>query len=125
MWFWWYMLVCNLLVPVIMVISGRLMRKHCPKRINNLFGYRTMRAMKNMDTWQFAHEDCGKRWWKVGWIVMILSVLIQIPFYGSEENVIGIVGIVLCSLQVVTIIVSAIPTEIALKKTFQEDGTRR
>ena len=46
MWFWWFMLLCDMLVPIVMVIVGRMMWKHCPKHINSLVGYRTTRSMK-------------------------------------------------------------------------------
>ena len=51
MWFWWFMFICDLIIPVVMVIGGRMMWKHCPKHINGMSGYRTTRSMKNMDTW--------------------------------------------------------------------------
>ncbi len=125
MWFWWFMLICDLLIPVIMIIAGRMMWKHCPKNINVVLGYRTTRSMKNMDTWRFAHDYCGRLWWKIGLIMLIPSVLIHIPFYHSNENMIGIVGIILITIQCIVLIVSIFPTEAALKKTFFDDGTRR
>lgn len=30
MCFWWYMLICDLIIPIVMIISGRMMWKHCP-----------------------------------------------------------------------------------------------
>ena len=125
MWFWWFMFVCNLIIPVLLLIAGRMMWKHCPKKINMVYGYRTERSMKNMDTWKFAHEYCGRLWWKLGLILLIPSVLIQLPFYHSNENVVGIVGAVLCTVQVIVLIASIFPTEAALKRTFHEDGTRK
>ena len=62
MCFWWFMLICDMIIPIVMVIVGRMMWKHCPKYINGMLGYRTTRSMKNMDTWKFAHDDCGKLW---------------------------------------------------------------
>ena len=53
---------CDLIVPIVMIIGGRMMWKHCPKSINGIVGYRTHRSTKNMDTWKFAHEYCGKLW---------------------------------------------------------------
>ena len=125
MWFWWFMFVCNLLIPVILIIAGRMMWKHCPKKINTVYGYRTRRSMKNMDTWRFAHNYCGKLWWKIGWFSLFPSVVVQIPFFESSEDVIGIVGGIICMVQVVILIASIFPTEAALKKTFNDDGTRR
>lgn len=125
MWFWWFMFVCNLLIPVILIIAGRMMWKHCPKKINTVYGYRTKRSMKNMDTWRFAHNYCGKLWWKIGWFSLFPSVVVQIPFFERSEDVIGIVGGIICMIQVVILIASIFPTEEALKKTFNDDGTRR
>lgn len=125
MWFWWFMFVCNLLIPIILIIVGRMMWKHCPKKINTVYGYRTKRSMKNMDTWRFAHNYCGKLWWKIGWFSLFPSVVVQIPFFERSEDVIGIVGGIICMIQVVILIASIFPTEAALKKTFNDDGTRR
>ena len=125
MWFWWFMFVCNLLIPVILIIAGRMMWKHCPKKINTVYGYRTKRSMKNMDTWRFAHNYCGKLWWKIGWFSLFPSVVVQIPFFERSKDVIGIVGGIICMIQVVILIASIFPTEAALKKTFNDDGTRR
>lgn len=125
MWFWWFMFVCNLLIPVILIIVGRMMWKHCPKKINTVYGYRTKRSMKNMDTWRFAHNYCGRLWWKIGWFSLFPSVVVQIPFFESSEDVIGIVGGIICMIQVVILIASIFLTEAALKKTLNDDGTRR
>ena len=125
MGFWWYMLFCNLLIPIIITIGGIVMHKNGPKKINSLYGYRTTRSMKNMDTWKFANEYCGRLMWIIGIVTMVPSGLIMIPFYGSSEDTIGFVGLVVSGIQVVTLILSIIPTELALKKNFNDDGTRR
>ena len=125
MWFWWFMFVCNLLIPIILIIAGRMMWKHCPQKINAVYGYRTRRSMKNMDTWKFAHDYCGKLWWKIGWLSLIPSVVIQVPFFNSNEDVIGIMGTIICILQLIILIASIFPTEAALKRNFNNDGTRK
>ena len=53
MWFWWFVLICDCVIPVLMIIVGRMMWKHCPKQINGVVGYRTKMSMINMDTWEF------------------------------------------------------------------------
>lgn len=40
MWFWWFMLVCDLLVPITMILCGRMMWKHAPEKINGVMGNR-------------------------------------------------------------------------------------
>lgn len=122
MWFWWFMFVCDLLIPMLMIIAGRMMWKHPPKKINAIIGYRTSRSMKSVETWKFAQEYCGKLWWKIGWIMLIPSVIIHFPFFGSSDNVIGIVGGILCTVQCIILIAAIFPTEIALKKRFDNQG---
>lgn len=46
MWFWWFILICDCIIPVLMIIAGRMMWKHCPKKINGIVGYRTKMSMK-------------------------------------------------------------------------------
>lgn len=125
MWFWWFMLCCDLLIPIIMLIAGWLMWKHPPKNINGVIGYRTSRSMKNKDTWKFAHEHCGKLWWKLGWILLIPSIIAILPVYGSTENGIASVGLAVMAVQMVVLIASIFPTERALKRTFTDNGSER
>lgn len=125
MWFWWFLFLCDLIVPVLMICAGRVMWKHPPKTINSIYGYRTSRSMKNMDTWKFAHDYCGRLWWKIGWIMLIISVLVQLPFYHATEKTVEIMCVILSTMQCVTLIVSLIPTERALKSHFTNEGLRR
>ena len=118
MWFWWFMFCCDILIPVLMIIAGRMMWKHPPKRINGILGYRTSRSMKNMDTWKFAHDYCGRLWWKMGWILLLPSVAVHIPFYGATDKVIGNVSLILTLVQIILLIGSIFPTERALKRNF-------
>ena len=125
MYIWWFMFFCNLLVPIIQIVAGKMMWKSSPGKINKVYGYRTKRSMKNIDTWEFAHEHCGRVWWRVGWVTLIVSVLAQLPFMHSSEDVSGVVAGVISTLQVCVLVLSIFPTERALKKTFYDDGTRR
>lgn len=118
--YWWSMLSCDCIIPIIMILYGRMMWKHYPKKINNYTGYRTKRSMKNADTWKFANEACGKLWWILGWIVLIPSFLFHL-YYGTNETTLTILMIIQC----VIMIGSIIPAEIALRKTFHYNGSRK
>ena len=110
--FWWFMLICDtMIIPLVMVIAGRMMWKHCPKHINGMSGYRTARSMKNMDTWKFAHDYCGKLWWKTGWAMMIPTALLHIPLYHSDKDTIGFAGLILMTIQCLIMVASIYPTE--------------
>ena len=121
----WFVFVCNLLLPFLQIMLGLIMEYHPPKRINRIYGYRTRRSMKNTDTWAFAQKHCGRSLWLVGIITLIPSVLVHLPFYHSAESTLIILAVLVVSLQAIVLILSALPTEIALKNTFRDDGTRK
>ena len=125
MWFWWFMLISDLLIPMIMIIGGWMMWRHTPNNINGFVGYTTPRSMKNRDTWDFAHIYCGRLWWKIGWMMLVPSVIFNIPFYGSTDDKIGGAGVILVTIQTAILIVSIFPTEKALKNNFDEDGRKK
>lgn len=125
MCFWLFMLICDLLVPIIMIVGGRIMWKHCPKHINGIYGYRTTRSMKNMDTWKFANEHCGRLWYKMGLFMLAFSVLISVLLLRTNDNTYSMISLIFVLLQCIILIVSIIPTELALKKMFYGDGTRK
>lgn len=119
------MFIFNLLIPVLMIIFGRIMYKHAPKSINGVYGYRTSMSMKNEDTWKFAHDYCGRLWYKIGLIMLIPSVLVQLPFVKSSTDTIEIMTVVLETVQICVMIASIFPTEKALRKTFDKYGNRK
>lgn len=125
MGFWIFMLVMVLLIPLSMLLLGRYFIKTSPAKINYIFGYRTSMSMKNQDTWQFAHHHFGKTWYICGLVLTPLSVLGMLPTLGKGSSAVGTAGTVLCTLQLLPLLLSIIPTERALRKTFDKDGNRR
>lgn len=124
MWFWWFMLCCDLLIPVVMLAFGLYFRKGGPKTINWAFGYRSSRSTKNQDTWIFAHKYCGKIWVCSGLVLIPLSIL---PFFfmiGKDKDFIGTLGSVVCYIQMIPLLGSIFFVERALKKTFDKQGRR-
>ena len=125
MGFFWVLFACCLLTPVIMLLAGWMMWKHCPREINGLLGYRTARSMKNQDTWQFAHHYFGKLWFKMGLWLLVLTVAAMLPGLGKDADAVGKLGGLLCLVQIPVMLYTIFPTERALKKTFDKDGNRK
>ena len=125
MGFWIFMLLMDLLVPLTMVGFGKLFMTKSPQNINTVFGYRTTMSMKNKDTWEFAHKYCGKLWLKCGLALLPLSVIPLIFVFHKGTDIIGTVGGIVCTVQLVPLIGSISLTEAALKKTFDKNGIRR
>ena len=125
MGFWIFMLAMNLLFPLIMIVMGRYFMKKSPKEINYIFGYRTNMSMKNKDTWDFAHKYFGKRWFRLGWLLIPISVIPMLFVIGKGENIVSTVGMVVMVIDLILLIAPIFPTERALKKIFDKDGNKR
>ena len=124
MGFWLFMLTMDLLIPFTMIGFGKYFLKKVPKE-KMIFGYRTAMSMKNKETWEFAHKYCGKIWYVCGWIMLPVTVVFLLLTIGKSEDYVGTVGGVICIVQLIPLIGSIFPTEIALKKNFDKNGKRR
>lgn len=111
--------IMNLLIPMIMIMFGLYFYKHGPKTINPIFGYRTSMSMKNEETWKFAHHYCGKVWIICGLAMMVLTIAIK------TANLLETYQSAFVFLQVMILIISIVPVEVALRKTFDKNGKRR
>ena len=82
-------------------------------------------SMKNKDTWEFAHKYCGKVWYVCGMVILPITVIFMLLVIGKNEDCVGSIGGIICGVQLIPLIGSILPTEIALKKNFDKNGTRR
>lgn len=124
MGFWLFCTVCGLLIPAVMLFFGQRFLNKPPKKINSLYGYRTSRSMKNQQTWDYAHQVCGKIWLRVGAVILPLSLLAMLPVLGQDISDIGIWCAGVTMLQVVVMVASIFPVEVALKRKFDKYGRR-
>ncbi|NMM63613.1 SdpI family protein [Clostridium sp. P21] len=120
-----FIIVCNLIIPVIMLFLGVKFRKHGPKNINGIYGYRTSMSMKNKETWEFAHQYCGRLWIKLGLIMLIISIIVSVLAFTRFDRAQGIIDAILVTMQTIALIVSIFPVEKALKNNFDRNGNRR
>ena len=114
--------VCNLIVPLLMLVFGVWMLRRPPKSINGAFGYRTRRSMKNEETWKFAHEKCGRIWTWVGAILLAVSVVLSVLLWLKGGEALTRFTTSFSMGQVVVLVLTIVPVERALKKHFDENG---
>lgn len=125
--FWFFTLIMNLLIPIIMIVYGIIFEKKTPPIAKSrfAFGYRTSMSMKSKDTWDYAHKFFGKLWFRYGIIICALSIIALLFVLGDDEKTVGITGIVICYVQLLVMILPIIPTEISLRKKFDKNGNKR
>ena len=117
--------ICNLLIPMVMFAFGHVFVNRPPGSINMAYGYRTKRSMKNQETWDFAHEYCGRIWKNAGGIMLVISILISLAVFFMDDDSTGYLSLILEHVQIVILIGSIYPVEKALKRNFDENGNRR
>ena len=104
------------IIPLLMILSGYLMYKHPPKKINRLVGYRTSSSMENLENWKFSNQSCGKLWIKFGVIILIIDVLLLIldcfNILKFTEDIIGIIVL----LEIIPMLLSIFLIENKIKK---------
>lgn len=125
MGFWIFMFCCILLIPIIMIIAGNSMRLGKFKTINSIVGYRTRRSMKNQQTWDYAHRECGLLWRRWGSTMLVLTVIAMLLFMGEDTDHIGVVGSVITVLQMIPLFLSIVIVEKKLREKFDENGLPR
>ena len=125
--FWIFMFVMNLLIPLVMIIYGRIFEKKPPKiaRSKFAFGYRTIMSMRNEETWEYAHRFFGKLWFRFGIAVGLISIIVLFFFIGKDKDTVGFAGMIICYVQLVAMLLPVIPTELALRRRFDKYGNRR
>ncbi len=121
MGFWIFMTVSNLILPVLMIVLGKVFIKKPPTQINGFYGYRTRRSMKNQAAWDFSHLYCGKLWRKMGWFMLPVSMIVMIPAFGKSDDIVGAVGGVVVTAECMVMLVSILLTEKALAKQFDDE----
>ena len=123
--FWLFVLVFDLLLPVVMIFFGREFMKNPPAEINPGYGYRTAMSMKNKLTWDFAQKHMGEIWYKAGRILLIPSVVPLLFVLGQDVGTVGMVGLMVSGVQLVVMLGSIVAVERELKKNFDKNGKRK
>lgn len=92
--------------------------KFPPKKINSLYGYRTVKAMQNQQIWDFANGVFNKNLLIYSGISLLGSVLLA-SFTSKELTWQPMLLVLLC------IVVSILKTERSLTDNFTEEGDKK
>lgn len=115
-----FTLLCLLLTPAIMLGIALDWKKHPPKKINWIYGYRTKRSTASQAAWDFAHRYCSGLWLRLGGALgagTVLAVLLAWRQAWFYEAVCAIAAV-----QVAVLLLSILPVERALRARFDEHG---
>lgn len=107
----------TLICPLIILITGYLLKNYPPKDINSSAGYRTQLSKKNIETWNEANKYSTKLLINFSWMTVLLT-LVSSLILGKSCLIIGVfISILLIIISVIAIIIL---TEKHLKNTFEK-----
>ncbi len=108
-----YVLTTNGLLFLLSIIFW----KFPPKKINNLYGYRTHKAMQNEEIWAFANIVFNKNLLIYSGVSFIAGLLLANFYSGISWQPMVLV--------MLSIIASIVKTEKALSENFTEEGKKK
>ncbi|WP_295215424.1 SdpI family protein [Ruminococcus sp.] len=120
-----FYIAMTIFIPLLMLLSGWVMKYHTPKNINGFIGYRTERSMRSQETWNFAHQYCGRLWITIGTGMLIVSAVLCVGYAFFSEKAGYIVFLVAILMQTLLLLLTIPPTEYALQKNFDSNGHRK
>ncbi len=126
MGFWFFMFFCGLLMPATFLGCGWYFTRHTPGR-DSASGYHTPMSSKNDLTNAFAHQYIGRLWWRMGLVSLPVTFLVFLILLilRLDRDTSGWIGGGLIILECVAMLVSILPTERALRRNFNPDGSPR
>lgn len=99
---------------IVLMITAYVFKKYPPKKINNLYGYRTRRSMLDQKRWDFSQPYAAKELMKSAAILVISSVIGL--FYNPDPVWGTILGL---GLLIIVIVFMMIRVEKAIKYRFE------
>ena len=118
MWAQLQLFTIPIILGIISILTGFIMFKFPPKRINMLYGYRTKKSISTQETWDYSQKYAANIMMKLGIIVVLLSVVVSL--FSIPQKVIPFIIITGIAIGVLSLISVIFITEHQLKKKFKK-----
>lgn len=112
----------SLLIPCTMLCIGVFNYVRIPKGINKDAGYRTIRSMQNQTTWKYANCMFARFMIVFGMILLIVTIIVLHHLETYSSNVLVTNAVIFLFIQIGTMILPIVMTEVALKHKFDANG---
>jgi len=108
-----------LITGLLFLLSGFILKKYPPKSINWLYGYRTQRAMKGQEQWDFAQVLAGREMMRSGRILLYLGLAgTLLPISDEVAVAVSLVAVMVFAF------LPVVRVEAALKKRYEGSGRK-
>lgn len=115
------------LIGVVLLLVGWIQKTWPPKKINNLYGYRTGTSMKNQETWDEANRYSALYMIKAGAICLLAGFLVSaiLQYFPVSDKARALTGCLLVLAATMGSVLSMmVKTESHLESKFKADETK-
>jgi len=112
------------LIGIIFLIAGFIGIKFPPKKINQLYGYRSPSSMKNQQTWDEANRFSNRYLVRLGSILIIIGLLTTFIFNAAIVPIKSealLRPMLLIGTAIASAVILIVATEKHLTKTFDKE----
>lgn len=109
------MFLPQLILSLVFVLAGLIMAKYPPKKINPIYGYRTLRSMQSQEAWNYAQRVSSRRMVLSG----IAGLLVFIAAWMLEFSE-GIHAMLMIATLILSLVYVVYNVERNLKKKFPD-----
>lgn len=117
MFTWTFVCISCLICPLMMLIYGIRFAQFQPKK-EGICGLRIKDALRNDETWHFAHQYCGRLWQMMGMFMASAVIICMIILFKCSELVVAVSGVVILFIQLIVFICSFCLISKAIVKNF-------
>ena len=114
---WVFVFIACLICPLMMLIYGIRFSRFQPKK-EGFCGVRTKAALKNDETWDYAHQYCGQMWENMGIIMACVVVAAMMILFRFNELIIAVSGVFIVFIQFILFVLSFAFVSKAIVKKF-------
>lgn len=112
-----YNLLIHLMFGPVLLLIGFLYKTFPPKKVNDLYGYRTARSMKSQQAWDMSNKLSAQLLMGAGGLTCLAQVVFYFIGMAVEYYMLWSAGAL-----VMFLLLSIPPVEMRLKRDFDDKG---
>ncbi|MCD8211757.1 MAG: SdpI family protein [Oscillospiraceae bacterium] len=129
-----FFIIGSLIIPAIYLLDGFILWKYPPKlpanrmstrMISMRSGYKSKISLLNEDTWSFTQHYCGVLWIRLGAVLAGVGIIAMVIELFLQEEVAAAICLGLILAEALCLLVTRIPIDGTLKRTFTDTGQWR
>ncbi len=92
------MMLPQFVLALVFLLAGMIMAKYPPKKINPIYGYRSMASMRHREAWDYAQRLASRKFVLVGIVMFVIALAEWLLDVQAPANVLIMLGTMILSV---------------------------